>query len=76
MPRGNDGVYQLPAGNPVTSGTVIESEWANTTMDDIALALTESLDRYGRGGMEVPLQFADGTEGSPGITWLNEPSSG
>ena len=76
MPRENDGTYVLPPGNPVASGTVITSTWANTTMTDIASALTDSLDRYGRGGMEVPFQFTDGSELSPGMTWLNEPSSG
>lgn len=34
------GTYTLPAGNPVVSGTTIESSWANTTLSDIATALS------------------------------------
>ena len=55
MPRDNSGNYGLPAGNPVVSGEVIESEWANSTLDDVALALSNSLDRDGNGGMRAPL---------------------
>ena len=76
MPRDSNGNYTLPAGNPVTPGTVIESVWANTTMDDIATALTNSLDRYGNGGMLAPFAFADGSRFAPGATWLNENTSG
>jgi hypothetical protein len=78
MPRDNLGVYSLPAaaGNPVIQGSLIASSWANQTMDDIANALTDSLDRNGRGGMNVPLNFADGTAALPGITWASEESTG
>src|SRR5262245_20430537 len=76
MPRDANGNYTLPAGNPVVSGTIIESVWANTTMNDIAAALTGSLSRSGLGGMLGSMKFADGTMGSPGISWTNEPSSG
>src|SRR5262245_60091314 len=44
MPRDVNGVYTLPAGNPVQAGTVIDPNWANTTLNDIADALTDSLD--------------------------------
>src|SRR6478752_8360194 len=43
MPRNASGTYTLPASNPVVPLTVITSEWANTTMSDIALALTQSI---------------------------------
>ena len=43
MSRNGSGVYNLPAGNPVVSGTTIASAWANNTMNDIASALTGSL---------------------------------
>ena len=66
MPRDANGNYTLPAGNPVVSGSIITSAWANTTMSDVANALTDSLDRYGRGGMLAPFTFSDGTEGAPG----------
>lgn len=43
MPRDASGNYTLPAGNPVIPNTIIATNWANTTMDDIAAALTASL---------------------------------
>ena len=76
MPRDANGDYDLPAGNPVVSGTIIRSVWANTTMSDIANELTNSLDRYGRGGMLGPFKFADGTQQGPGASWTNEPTTG
>jgi len=76
MPRDLSGDYYLPNGNPVASGTIIQSTWANTTMDDIAAALSDSLDRYGRGGMLAPFKFFDGTVQAPGATWANEPNTG
>lgn len=55
MPRDSQGLYTLPAGNPVSPGTLIESEWANPTMSDIAQALTDSLPRNGAAPMVGPL---------------------
>ena len=43
MSRNGSGTYSLPAGNPVVTGTTISSTWANTTLNDIANALTGSL---------------------------------
>lgn len=43
MPRDISGNYTLPAGNPVVTGTTISSTWANSTLSDIAAALTASL---------------------------------
>lgn len=48
MPRNGTGTYTLPAGNPVITQTLITSLWANTTMTDIATALTQSLTRDGQ----------------------------
>ena len=36
MSRNGSGTYNLPSGNPVTSGTTSTSSWANTTMQNIA----------------------------------------
>ena len=55
MPRNAQGLYVLPAGNPVTPGTIIESVWANTTMSDLADAMTGSLPRDGSAPMTGPL---------------------
>lgn len=77
MPRDSAGVFTLdPNGNPVQTGTQISSSWANDTLSDIAQAITDSLDRNGRGGMIQPLEFADGTVALPGITWAGENNSG
>jgi len=43
MSRNGSGVYSLPAGNPVITGTTISSTWANNTMNDLASALTDSV---------------------------------
>jgi hypothetical protein len=43
MSRNGSGVYSLPAGNPVVTGTSISSTWSNTTLSDIATALTGSV---------------------------------
>ena len=48
MPRNGSGVYELPPGNPVVTGTVIRSAWANDTMTDLGTALTQSLSRDGQ----------------------------
>ena len=76
MPRDSNGDYELVSGNPVEPGTIIQSTWANTTMEDIAIALSDSLDRYGRGGMLAPFLFFDGSREAPGAAWANEPNTG
>lgn len=76
MPRNGSGTYTLPAGNPVSSGTLIEATWANSTLTDLASAMTDSLSRNGEGGMLAPLRFADGTVSAPGVAWTNETSTG
>jgi hypothetical protein len=76
MPRDSNGNYTLPAGNPVVTGTVIATAWANPTLGDVANEMTNSLDRQGRGGMLAPFKFLDGTAGAPGMTWTSEPSMG
>ena len=54
MPRNNQGLYTLPLP-PVQPGELIESAWANTSLDDIASALTASLPRDGSAAMVGPL---------------------
>ena len=43
MSRNGTGIYSLPAGNPVVTNTTISSTWANSTLTDIATALTGSV---------------------------------
>ena len=42
------GTYNLPAGNPVVTGTTITSGWANSTLSDVAVALTNCITRDGQ----------------------------
>jgi hypothetical protein len=55
MARDASGNYFLPSGNPVVGGQPIAAAWANGTMNDLALALSDSLSRSGKGGMGAPL---------------------
>lgn len=48
MARNGSGTYDLPAGNPVITGTVISSTDHNNTMSDIATALTNSIAKDGQ----------------------------
>jgi len=77
MPRDSSGNYTLPVtGNPVLTATTISSSWANTTLNDLAAEMTDSLDRSGKGGMLAAFKFSDGALGAPGMSWTNEPTSG
>lgn len=57
MSRNGSGVYNLPAGNPVVTGTAISSTWANNTLSDIATALTGSVASDGQTVMTGPLDM-------------------
>jgi hypothetical protein len=74
--RNISGVYSLPAGNPVVTGTKITTTWANSTLGDLGTELTNSLSRDGYGGMRQPLQCTDGNAGGPSITFGNETTTG
>ena len=76
MPRDASGNYTPAVGNPVSPGTTIEANWANTTIDDISTALTESLDRYGRGDMQAPLVAQNGAVSAPGIQFASAADAG
>ena len=76
MPRDASGNYTLPNSNPVVTGTIIESDWANQTMGDIANVITDSLSRNGEGGMLAPLKIVNGTEFLPSLTFLNDVQTG
>jgi hypothetical protein len=57
MSRNGSGVYSLPAGNPVVTGTSISSTWSNTTLADIATALTGSVASDGQTPMTGALDM-------------------
>lgn len=58
MPRNGSGTYQLPAGNPVVTSTPISSSVQNTTMSDVASALTTSICTDGQTPMGANLSMA------------------
>jgi hypothetical protein len=76
MSRNGSGTYTLPAGNPVVTGTSIASTWANTTMTDLANALTDSVAADGQTTMTGNLKMgankvtglADGTLTTDGVS--------
>ena len=75
MSRDGNGNYTLPLG-AVATGEVIASTWANTSLDDIAAAMTDSLARSGNGGMLAPFRATDGTINAPSLSFNNETNSG
>lgn len=48
MARDGSGTYNLPAGQPVSTGTTISSTVHNTLASDVAAALTQSLSKDGQ----------------------------
>jgi hypothetical protein len=86
MSRNGSGTYTLPAGNPVVSGTVIASSWANNTMNDLAAAMTDSVAADGQTPMTGPLNLnsnkivnlAVGTVNTDGVNYaqFNTPTFG
>jgi hypothetical protein len=59
MSRNGSGTYNLPAGNPVVTGTTITTTWANTTLNDIAASLTGSVAADGQTPMTGALNMAN-----------------
>ena len=76
MPRNSSGVYTLPATNPVITGTLITSTWANPTMSDIASQLNNVLTRDGLLGPTLPALNVDGSLAAPGVAFSGQPSTG
>lgn len=77
MPRDVNGLYTLPAGNPVVTNTVVSSTWANTTLSDLSTAMSNSLDRTGTAsGMTGQFKALSGTVGTPGISFGAETTMG
>lgn len=77
MPRDSNGVFTLPSSvNPVVTGTTIDPSWANPTMADMAQGVSDSLDRYGRGGMLAVFKVLSGTPAAPGLSFNVETTTG
>jgi hypothetical protein len=76
MPRDGSGNYTLPAGNPVATGTLIQTTWANLTMNDVAAQLNNVITRDGVVGPAQPFKLVDGLVGAPGLAFNSEPGLG
>ena len=59
MSRNGSGTYSLPTGNPVVTNTTISSTWANTTLNDIANALSGSVAADGQTTVTGNLQMGN-----------------
>jgi hypothetical protein len=57
MSRNGSGVYSLPAGNPVVTNTTISTTWANSTLTDLATAMTGSVASDGQTPITGNLQM-------------------
>lgn len=76
MPRNGTGQYNPPAGNPVSSGTIIAANWANPLVADLGNEITNSIAKDGQTPMIGPLKLPDGVATAPAITFSGETNSG
>jgi hypothetical protein len=74
MSRNGNGTYNLPAGNPVVTGTTISSTWANNTLADMANAITGSIAADGQTTITGPLKGPNGTVAFAGVGQTKIPS--
>jgi hypothetical protein len=83
MSRNGSGTYTLPAGNPVVTNTTISTTWANTTLTDLATAMTGSIASDGQTTITGNLQMganritglADGIAATDAATVSQVPSA-
>lgn len=52
-----NGVFTLVAGNPVVTGAVIQSSWANNTLSDIASGLSNAITLNGQSTITANINF-------------------
>lgn len=76
MSFNGSGTYVPPAGQPVATGTVIQSVVFNTLVTDIGNTFNNVLPRDGQASMSGQLKLIDGTSSVPGIAFNSEASSG
>lgn len=75
MPRNSGGTYSLPE-SPVVADTVIDPDWANNTLNDIAAEMTDSLSRSGDGGMLAHMRGVDGSAALPAYSFTSQNTLG
>lgn len=83
MPYNGSGIYSLPLAN-VVGGTTITATWANTTLPDVAAALTNALCKDGQSSMSGALNMggqvinnlAAGSAASPSLNITGDVNTG
>lgn len=75
MSRDVNGTYTLPLAN-VISNDLITTTWANTTLQDLASEMTNSLPRSGSAPMSGALRLTDGGVGAPALSFNTESTTG
>ena len=75
MARNASGIYSLPLPD-VSPDEIISASWANTTLNDIEQAITDSLPRDGSAPMTGPFKLSDGTASLPAFAFNSEASTG
>ena len=70
------GVWIPPSGQPVVSGTVIQSTTHNALVGDIGASFNNTVTRDGQGVMTGPFKLQSGTVTIPGLSFNSEPSTG
>jgi hypothetical protein len=77
MPRDAFGVFTpIAPQNPVVAGNVIVAADFNDTMDDIATALTESVNTAGTVGFTAPILAPNGNAAGPGYSFTSDATEG
>lgn len=76
MARDASGSWTAPVGNPVVTSTTISSTVQNTTIDDIGVEITDSLNRSGKGAMLAALGLIDGSAAAPSLRFAQDTNTG
>lgn len=76
MSYNGNGTFVPPTGQPVVSGTVIQSGTFNNLVTDIGNTFNNVLPRDGQAAMAGQLKLVDGSANVPGIAFNSESSTG
>jgi hypothetical protein len=76
MSYNGSGNWVTPTGQPVVTGTVIQSSTFNALVADIASTFNNVVTRDGQGPMTAPFKLLAGTVTIPGLSFNAESSTG
>jgi len=74
MPRNGSGTSSVI--NTFVVDTIADPDEVNANFQDVADQLTDSLPRDGQAGMTAPLPLANGSAGTPALTFTSDPDTG